>query len=201
MMETLPLTQDQPHRETAVHEHKLIERAKNGDADAFGELYVCHMDAIYRYIYFRVPSSHDAEDLTEQVFLKAWESLPRYEHRGYPFTSWLYRIAHNIIIDHHRRHKNITDTPIQEQQINRNIEQPSSLEKIIHAEEAETLAKAVSQLPEAQQEVIVLRFIEGLDHTEISHILNKSNGACRTIQYRAISALNQILTSARAGEV
>jgi RNA polymerase sigma-70 factor, ECF subfamily len=175
----------------------LIERALNDDTDAFGELYMRYLDAIYRYIYFRVDDSRDAEDLTEQVFLKAWEALPGYERQGYPFTSWLYRIAHNTVIDHYRRQKaTVALSPLPELELNSN--QPNTLDQVIEAEEASMLAAAISQLPDEQQQVIVLRFIEGLRHAEIAQVMDKSKGACRTIQYRALTALSRLLVGSSA---
>ncbi|MGD2146302.1 MAG: sigma-70 family RNA polymerase sigma factor, partial [Anaerolineae bacterium] len=84
------------------NEEKLVRRAVRGDAEAFGDLYVLHLDAIYRYIFYRVRDEKRAEDLTETVFIRAWEAIEGYEHRGYPFSSWLYRIAHNTVVDYYR---------------------------------------------------------------------------------------------------
>lgn len=175
-----------PHDEAA-----LVKRAADGDADAFGMLYLLHLDAIYRYVRFRVGDTHDAEDLTEQVFLKAWEALPHYRQRGFPFASWLYRIAHNTVVDHHRR--TASEMPLLDAS---DWDSPvtSTLETIIQASEVSALAKAITQLPEDQQQVIVLRFIEGLSHAEVARIIDKSEGACRVIQHRALAALNRLLT-------
>ena len=169
----------------------LVERAVSGDADAFGELYLLHLDTIYRYIHYRVGNASDAEDLTEKVFLNAWKALPGYKRQRGSFTSWLYRIAHNVVIDYRRRQK--PTIPIQPQ-VDWKSEQPTPLEQVIEAEEAAALATAIAQLPEDQQQVIVLRFIEGLKHTEVARILGKSEGACRIIQYRAIVTLNRLLS-------
>jgi len=174
-------------------EADLVERAVAGDADAFGELYLFHLDAIYRYVYYRVGDVKDAEDLTEQVFLKAWEALPGYEQRGNPFSSWLYRIAHNIVVDHHRHRKPTVPVPLPAK-AGWESKQPTSLEQVIEAEEAAALASAIAQLPEEQQQVIILRFVEGLNHTRVARIMDKSEGACRVIQHRALVALNQLLT-------
>ncbi len=174
----------------------LVERAIAGDADAFGELYLLHLDAIYRYVYYRVGNTNDAEDLTEQVFLKAWEALPGYKQRGNPFTSWLYRIAHNVVVDHHRRRKPTVSMPLSEK-VDWESKQPTSLEQVIEAEEAASLAAAVAQLPEEQQQVIILRFVEGLNHSEVARILDKSQDACRVLQHRALVALNQLLNGAQ----
>lgn len=181
-----------------VDEQTLVECAKAGDAEAFGELYQHYLDAIYRYIYFRVEIVQDAEDLTEQVFLRAWEALPDYKQCGYPFSSWLYRIAHNITVDYHRRKRQSVPIPtIEQEQEKLHSAVSSSLQQVIQAEEAQMLAGAIAQLPEAQQQVIILRFVEGLNHDVIANILDKSNGACRTLQYRALTTLSQLLTEER----
>ncbi len=184
------VTSQSPHDEAI-----LVERAIAGDADAFGEIYMRHLDAIYRYVYFRVGDANDAEDLTEHVFLKAWEALPGYNQRGNRFSSWLYRIAHNMIIDHHRRQKPMIPMPLLEKD-NWKCPQATALEQMIEVEEAAALAAAVAQLPEEQQQVIILRFVEGLNHTEVARIIEKSEGACRVIQHRALAALNQLLNGA-----
>jgi len=176
-------------------EATLIAQAIAGNADAFGELYLLHLDAIYRYVYYRVGDGAEAEDLTEQVFLKAWEALPGYQQRGYPFSSWLYRIAHNTVADYHRRQKPEVPMPSPEKVEKRDQHRPP-LEQVIATEEAATLATAIAQLSEEQQQVIILRFIEGLSHAEVARILAKSEGACRVIQHRALAALNRLLTEA-----
>jgi RNA polymerase sigma-70 factor (ECF subfamily) len=174
-------------------EATLVQRAVAGDADAFGELYSLHMDAIYRYIYYRVEDADDADDLTEQVFLNAWEALPGYEQRKYPFTSWLYRIAHNVVVDYHRRHKPTTPLPPPET-VDWAEEQPTSLERVIEAEETSALATAIARLSEEQQQVIILRFIQGLKYAEVALIVGKSESACRVIQHRALTALSRLLS-------
>jgi RNA polymerase sigma-70 factor (ECF subfamily) len=88
----------------AEQEQTLVSQAIDGDADAFGELYTRHLDAIYRHVYFRVAEVQLAEDLTEEVFVRALAALPKYEPQGHKFSSWLYRIAQNLIVDHYRRH-------------------------------------------------------------------------------------------------
>jgi RNA polymerase sigma-70 factor (ECF subfamily) len=182
--------------DTVKEESALVERAAAGDFNVFGELYQRHLGAIYRYIYFKVGNVEDAEDLTEQVFLKAWEALPGYQHCGFPFTSWLYRIARNLTIDYHRRKISNLDSPLPADRVNES-KQPAILEQVIREEETSLLATAIAKLPEEQQQVIVLRFIEGLRHAEVAEILGKSEGACRVIQYQAIQALHQLLEGMR----
>ncbi len=179
--------------DSSCQEAALVERAVAGDADAFGELYLLHLDAIYRYIRYRVGDASDAEDLTEQVFLNAWKALPGYKRRRGSFASWLYRIAHNVVVDYYRRRKPTVYMPSQEE-VDWESKQPTPLEQVIGAEEVATLTTAIAQLPEDQQQVIILRFIEGLRHAEVARIIGKSEGACRIIQYRALVALNRLLS-------
>jgi RNA polymerase sigma-70 factor (ECF subfamily) len=181
--------------DTNHNEASLVEQAINGNVDAFGKLYSLHLDSIFRYIYFRIGDGEDAEDLTEQVFLKAWEALPRYQNQGSPLTSWLYKIAHNTVIDYYRFNKN---TPVSVEQIiteEINPDEKSTLQEVIEREEAEVLVEAILRLAEEQQQVIILRFIEGLNHREVAEVLGKNEGACRMIQYRALLALQNILSS------
>jgi RNA polymerase sigma-70 factor (ECF subfamily) len=178
--------------DAAPGEAALVGRAIAGDADAFGKLYLRHVDAIYRYVFLRVGNASDAEDLTEQVFLKVWEALPGYEQRGKPFINWVYRIAHNVAVDHHRQRRPLAATPLLEEEHWESGE-PSALTQVIQAEQATSLASAISQLSEDQQQVTVLRFVEGLRHAEVADIIGKSEGACRVIQYRALAALKEIL--------
>jgi len=171
----------------------LIYSAIEGDVDAFGQLYTLHIDAIYRYIYFRVGDVSEAEDLTEQVFLNAWEALPGYKHLGNPITSWLYRIAHNIVVDHYRLNKTRDNSISQYQQEYEDLIEQSALQQVIDNEDMANLARAISRLNEDQQQVIILRFMEGYSHKEVAQVLDKNEGACRMIQYRALVNLQQML--------
>jgi RNA polymerase sigma-70 factor (ECF subfamily) len=174
-------------------EAALVRAAVAGDADAYGRLYVRHLDAIYRYVRFRVGNAADAEDLTEQVFLKAWEAIAGYRARGVPFASWLYRIAHNVVVDHHRQRAPEAMAPVQEEGMAAS-DRRGTVEQVIESGELAALAAAISRLPEEQQQVVVLRFIEGLSHAEVARIIDKSPGACRVIQHRALAALHRLLT-------
>ena len=177
---------------TLDNETRTIELAKAGDFDSFASLYTYHLDRIYRYTYFRIGDTQDAEDLTEQIFLKAWEALPNYHPAGCSFIHWLYRIAHNAVVDFHRRHKLITFEALSSQEPEKGV-QETVLDEVILSEERALLASAIRMLPEDFQQVIILRFIEGLGHAEISKVLDKSEVACRGIQFRALASLNRIL--------
>ena len=176
-------------------EGRLVERAVAGDIDAFGEIYQRYLDPIYRYIYFRVGVVEDAEDLTESVFLKVWEALPGYRSVGLPLSSWIYRIAHNLVVDFHRK-KGTDSVSLDDRDEWREAEnlKQGTLAQVIANENVLNLAKAISMLSEEQQQVIVLRFLEGLTHKEIGRIIGKHDGACRMIQLRAIEALTRLLS-------
>ncbi len=185
--------------DAASGEAALVGRAIAGDADAFGELYLRHTDAIYRYIYLRVGNAKDTEDLTEQVFLKVWEALPGYEQRGKPFINWVYRIAHNAVVDHHRQRRPLPATPLLEEE-HWESQEPSALTQVIEAERAATLSSVISELSDDQQQVIILRFVQGLPHAEVADIIGKSEGASRVIQYRALAALKELLEGLGEGD-
>lgn len=177
----------------AQEEAALVKAAVAGDANAYGQLYLRHLDAIYRYIRFRVGNAADAEDLTEQVFLKAWEAITSYRMRGLPFSAWLYRIAHNAVVDHHRQRALEPLAPMQYEDMAAS-DGRGTVEQVIESGELAALATAISRLPQEQQQVVVLRFIEGLSHAEVASIIDKSPGACRVIQHRALAALHRVLT-------
>lgn len=175
------------------NEANLVKLAIAGDFDSFAVLYAGYLDPIYRYIYFRTGEPQESEDLTEQVFLKAWEALPEFKPIGRFFINWLYRIAHNLVVDFHRRRSLVAYEDLQNHTHLPDQAQEPALEAVIKVEEKEILASAIAQLPEDHQQFIALRFIEGLAHAEIAQILDKSEVACRGIQYRALASLNKIL--------
>jgi RNA polymerase sigma-70 factor (ECF subfamily) len=175
-----------------ISEHDLISRAQKGDAEAYGDLYEYYLDTIYRYIYYRVHNHQDAEDLTETVFLKAWQSLPNYHIGKTPFAAWIYRIAHNMVIDHHRTRKEIV--PISEQP-HLQDENASPEQDILSDEKRQILARAIAKLSPLHQHVLTLRFINGLKPDEVADVLERNVGAVRVLQHRALKALHALLTT------
>jgi len=161
------------------------------DPNAFGELYDLFIERVYRYLYFRTGSHPEAEDLTEQVFLKAWEAIPRYRWQGRPFLAWLYRLAHNAHIDHVRSQKPTTSLNNDQ----RPVELPSSSAavELSRALDADVLARALCELTPDQQQVIVLKFLEGLDNEQIALNMEKREGAIRALQMRALMSLRRVL--------
>jgi RNA polymerase sigma-70 factor (ECF subfamily) len=179
-------------RKAGTPESNLVERAIRGDKGAFGLLYERHMDAIYRYVFFRVGSPADAEDLTEDVFVRAWEAIENFERgRKGSFMSWLYRIAHNLVIDHYRKRQ--PQSWSSEQLAFEESRLPTVEEAAHHNQDVMRLAQAINKLEDVEQQVIVLRFIEGLSHEDVSTIIGKSEGASRVIQHRALVNLRALL--------
>lgn len=172
---------------------RLVQRASQGDAEAFGKLYDLHLDAVYRYVYYKVNEASEAEDLTSQVFLKAWEAIPRYEWRQIPFSHWLMRLARNAVIDHYRTTR--THGELDEDLVSRD---PDPQGEYLRGERLKGLEAAIRRLPEDQRTVVVLRFIEEMDYAELADLMGKSQGALRVIQHRALAALRRILE--REGE-
>lgn len=179
----------------AEDERILVRRARDGNANAFGELYERHLDRVYRYVFYRVGSPVEAEDLTEQVFLKAWEAIARYDDRGLPFTAWLYRMAHNLVIDYYRTRR--PDVALDEA-LDRAAQDDPSAETEANLEAAEVRA-AIGDLNPEQQQVLILRFIEGLGHDQVATILGKTEGATRVLQHRALAALARALERRQGG--
>jgi RNA polymerase sigma-70 factor (ECF subfamily) len=169
-----------------LSEAELVTRAARGEAEAFGDLYERHVDAIYRYVYFRVDNAAEAEDLTATVFLKAWEALGRYRDNDMRFRALLYRIAHNLIIDRHRTRK--SEEPL-ESADGHSADLRETEAGIIARERLQRLSAALARLEPAQQQVLTLRFIGGLSHAETAQVVGKSDGAVRVLQHRALAAL------------
>lgn len=173
-------------------EEELVLRAVQGDARAFGALYSLYYDAVYRYVYFRSGNVIVAEDLTENVFLKAWRAIGSSARRRLRFSSWLYRIARNVVVDHYRTRRD--DVRLGTGRLRLAEEEHLGPEALtLRREEVTELQRAIARLPEEQQQVIILRFIEGLTHAEVSEILGKTEEACRVIQYRGLKALSRLL--------
>ena len=172
----------------------LVQAAKAGDAAAFGELYERYRDAIYRFCLARTGTSHDAEDLTSDVFVKALNSIDRYQDRGLPFAAFLYRIARNAAIDRSRTLKQplSVDGLLQEPASKQNVE----LEAVFAVEKS-ILMDALTKLKSEHRDVVVMRFIEGYSALEVAQLLGKTEGAIRTLQHRALERLRKEFDSSQ----
>jgi len=161
------------------------------DANAFGELYDRYVERVYRYLYFRTGSHPEAEDLTEQVFLKAWEAIGRYRWQGRPFLAWLYRLAHNTHIDHVRTQKPTTSLTNDDRPLE--LASQAAQVELARTLDADLLTHALGQLTPDQQQVIVMKFIEGMDNDQIAASMDKREGAIRALQMRALMSLRRVL--------
>lgn len=174
-----------------LNEAELVARACRGDREAFAALYDAYVDRIYRYVYFRVGGAAEAEDLTSAVFLKAWEAVGGYQPRGLPFAAWLFRIAHNAVVDHYRTRRETAslDAP------GTVVEDPTPgvAAAVEQSLTGETLRAALGGLTEDQRQVIVMKLIEGYSTEEIAAALGKKPGAIRALQMRGLQALANLL--------
>jgi RNA polymerase sigma-70 factor (ECF subfamily) len=169
---------------------RLIRKAIGGDFEAFGELYSIYLDRIYRYVFYQVKDKMTAEDITEEVFIKAWRAISSCKRKEKTFSSWLYRIAHNHVIDIFRSQKRELSTQME------TVAELSDPKLKVETElEHQELLDEISFLPQNQKQVIVLKFIEGLDNQEIGQIMDKSQGAIRILQMRALAKLKEKLIS------
>ena len=167
----------------------LVEKSKKGDTQAFGGIYDALVKPVYRYIFYRVDQDV-AEDLTEETFLKVWQNLKKYKKGKNPFSSWVFKIAHNLICDHYRQHQTVAEIDDQIADT-KNFSNPVHLTNIKLNQVK--LRKAIMQLPENYQQIISLKYINELENVEIAAVVGKSEGAIRTIQSRALAQLRTIL--------
>jgi len=171
-------------------EERLVRRAKGCDREALSQLYRRHVGAIYRYIHLRVGREDLAEDLTADVFLKMLEGIESFEYRGVPFAAWLFRIAHDRVVDYFRRQAG-KETVTLGGGLSASGEGPAALAEAALAKER--LRQAFGRLTEEQRQVIVLKFGEGLTSAEVGRLLGKSEGAVKSLQHRALASLRRFL--------
>jgi len=180
----------------STRESILVERARAGDRQAFGELYDRYAALTFRHFHCLVGDRQTTEDLTAQTFLQALQAIGRYEERGIPFQVWLLRIARNLAINHWRIRRNHSNG---DNGLERKDSMPSP-ESLCEAKLLEEeVWRAVRRLRGDQRQVIVLRFVDGLSYPEVAQVLGKSIGAVRVVQYRALSALRRALEDGDLG--
>jgi len=170
-------------------ESELIEKAKNRDPEAFGLLYDQYLPAIYRFILLKISDKVTTEDLAHQVFLNAWQNIENYKTQGFPFSSWLYRIAHNAVIDYYRtekKHFNLES--VEEMAASNNLEG-----KIDQEFELKLIKTAIKELSSEHQSIIIMKFVEGLTNKEIAVALGKSEGSIKVAQHRSLKIIKKII--------
>ena len=167
----------------------LVDRAQRGDRGALEELYLLHFDRIYSYLHMSVGSRHDAEDLTTQTFVKMLEAIGRFQWRSVPFSAWLFRIAHNLAMDHFRA--------------NRRWQPEEEIPEVVHGEESSAEDQALASLGQTsmlalvdrlspeQRQVLTLKFVFRFSNAEAAAILGKTEGAVKSLQHRALASLQK----------
>ena len=173
---------------------RLVEQAQQGKREAVEELYLLHFDRIYSYLHMNVGNRHDAEDLTTQVFVKMLESIGKFRWRSAPFSAWLFRIAHNLAMDHFRASKRWQPEEV--------VPEPDPGEGSAAEQEAlesigrQSMLELIQKLSHEQQQVLTLKFVFNFSNAEAATILDKTEGAIKSLQHRALASLQrQIATS------
>jgi RNA polymerase sigma-70 factor, ECF subfamily len=170
---------------------KLVAACQNGDSDAFGQLYDLYVDMVYRYVYYRV-SREEVEDITENIFVRVWENIDKYTPGKHPFSSWLFRIAHNLVVDHYRFHrKHISLRERLPQHVTQSKDDP--VDWTAQRLNKTQVRDSLRELKEPYQQVLVLKFLSGFDNKEIAEVMGRTEGNVRILQYRALKALRKIL--------
>lgn len=173
-------------------EADLIRKAKLGDTDAYGQLYQAYAAQVFRFIYSHIDNSQDAEDLTSEVFVRAWRSLAGYRQRGLPFKAFLFRVARNLVIDQYRqRQRSFAEVTLDEDFTSTSIPDPDVV--VQQLQDVRELRQTLAKLREEYRTVLVMRFLSGLSPEETAQAMSKSVGAVRVLQHRALNALRELM--------
>jgi RNA polymerase sigma-70 factor, ECF subfamily len=176
---------------TAAEVRRLVERAQKGDREALEELYLLHFDRIYSYLQLTVGNRHDAEDLTNQTFVKMLESIERFQWRKVPISAWLFRIAHNLAMDHFRAHKRWQ--PEEEPPEPEDSAELSAEDEALQSIGRQSMFEMIEDLSPDQQQVLTLKFVFNFPNADVATILGKTEGAVKSLQHRALASLQRQL--------
>src|SRR5215471_2189246 len=171
----------------------LVEQAQQGDRDALEELYLLHFDRIYSYLHMSVGNRHDAEDLTTQTFLKMLESIKRFRWQSAPFSAWLFRIAHNLAMDHFRASRRWQ--PEEEVPEPPGQAEPSAELAAFQSIGRQSMLELIEGLSQEQKQVLTLKFVFNLPNGDVATILGKTEGAIKSLQHRALVSLQKQLAA------
>jgi RNA polymerase sigma-70 factor (ECF subfamily) len=171
---------------------ELVERGQQGDRAALEELYLLHFDRIYSYLHMSVGSRHDAEDLTTQTFVKMLEAIGRFRWQSVPFSAWLFRIAHNLAMDHFRAGRRWQP----EEEIPESVqgEEASAEEQAMESLGEAGMLELIERLSPEQRQVLTLKFVFRFSNGEVAAILGKTEGAVKSLQHRALASLQRHVT-------
>jgi RNA polymerase sigma-70 factor (ECF subfamily) len=179
-------------KESTADVRDLVARAQEGDRDALEELYLLHFDRIYSYLHMTVGNRHDAEDLTTQTFLRMLESIKRFRWQSSPFSAWLFRIAHNLAMDHFRASRRWQ--PEEEVPEPPGESEPSAELAALQSIGRQSMLRLIENLSQEQQQVLTLKFVFNLPNGEVATILGKTEGAIKSLQHRALVSLQKQIT-------
>ena len=172
-------------------ERSLVDAARMGDEAALSELYTLYFPRVYRYILARTGSSYDAEDIAEEVFMRMLDAIERFQWRQAPFSAWLFRIAHNAVISQRRRDGSRGHSVPLSDGLPTDSQGPEEL--VVNRMALNEVMRAAESLPEAQRQVISLRFAAGLSVAETAQAMGKGEGNVKVIQHKAIVKLREML--------
>lgn len=184
---------------------ELVKRAKDRDEAAFSQLYRIYLKKVYGFIYYRVNNTQVAEDLTSKVFLKAFEKITTLSGDGQVFGAWMMRIAANSVTDYYRfkgKHDGLFHgggDEVMEMALNSPSEENIE-EFVLSGFEYQRVRKAVLELPEEQQRVILLKYMSGMTNGEVAEVLEKTEGAVKALAFRAVGALGKKLGNGHDGK-
>jgi RNA polymerase sigma-70 factor (ECF subfamily) len=185
------MSETAPRSVTGAEIRKLVERAQAGDRNALEELYLIHFDRIYSYLHMTVGNRHDAEDLTTQTFLRMLESIGKFRFQAAPFSAWLFRIAHNLSMDHFRANRRWQ--PEEDVPEPHGSEERSAEDEAFHSIGRKSLLELIDTLSQEQQQVLTLKFVFSFSNGEAATILGKTEGAVKSLQHRALVSLQKQL--------
>lgn len=180
-----------------MSDEEALALASKGDKDAFGALYDKYAGRIYNYIYYRTGNQFDAEDLTARVFFRAMRHITRYVDRGIPFSAWLYRIAHNLVANWHRDGARRQEVALEDGvRLDKGEEHPEST--LMRGEEELALMALIRNLPEERQQLLILKFVEHMSNAQIGEIMDRTEGAIKSLYHRTLIALRDDILNGRA---
>ena len=171
-------------------EARLVKQAQAGEEAAFVALYQQHQPSVYTYIYYRVGEQMTAEDLTAEVFVRLVDKIHTFQPGRRPILAWLYTIAGNLVTDHYRRNSRVQWLPLDDK-VKANGHTPAQTAQ--HNQQHDRLVLALQQLTEEQSQVILLKFVERRSNAETAAILDKTEGAIKALQHRALATLRRVL--------
>jgi RNA polymerase sigma-70 factor, ECF subfamily len=172
-------------------EEEVLLHASQGDQEAFGLLYERYVDRIFNYIYYRTGNVNDAEDLTARVFQRAMHHIGNYIDRGVPFSAWLYRIAHNLVANWHRDRSRRQEIPLSDVSLVARGDHPEA--SLVRTQEQEALLRLIRKLPSERQQLLILKFVEHFSNAEIGQIMNRSEGAVKSLYHRTLLSLRDYI--------